>query len=539
MDQFLYYGDIVLDAFKNCWAELIGSFLMAIMTNLLSIKGTQKEIFKLISFGFYTIILKDIVFGVFQLLPILAPQILFPKLLPPITDLCFVSLVTTFFITGAFRNIRIYFSPWALVFILTALLTGISLFLTLSDTLWNYGLYLSSIYMMTGFFTMGLSFYVNQSSRQNTAVRTLGNGFIVLTLCYGYQLYNLVANIQQVILLCYTIVIVLSLAAQIQLLNLESQKLSYRLEAERRSKREIWEVSPFPVILSRLRDDSIIYMNPAARSMFMLNPNAPIDYPLASFFAKQEEKDKLLDLLHKSTIVQSFEAEVHHPEKDNNFWVDLMTRITDLDEEIVLFSTFKDITDQKRVKEILEEQATTDPLTGLYNRRQFEILAYQGLQTARRYNMPYSIAMLDIDFFKKVNDTYGHESGDAVLKKLADILKETLRKSDVIARYGGEEFVIFLANTTPEDAEIAIEHVRDNVEKADPVVDGKTIHFTVSAGISDAQTGTLNALIKHADEALYASKENGRNQITLYRDLKRSAPAANEETSSSDNQDKE
>ena len=537
MDQFLYYGNIFLDAFKNCWAELIGSFLMAIMTNLLSIKGTQKEIFKLISFGFYTIILKDIVSVVFQLLPVLAPQILFPKLLPSLTDLCFVSLVTAFFITGAFRNIRIYFSPWTLVLVLTALLTGISLFLTLSDTLWNYGLYLSSIYMMAGFFTMGLSFYVNQSGRQNAAVRTLGNGFIVLTLCYGYQLYGLVANIQQVTLLCYTIVIVLSLAAQVQLLNLETQKLSYRLEVERRSKREIWEVSPFPVILSRLRDDTIVYMNPAAQKIFMLNPAESTNYPFSAFFAQQEDKDKLLNLLHNSPIVQSFEAEVHHPQKDNNFWIDLMTRITDLDEEIILFSTFKDITDQKRVKEILEEQASTDPLTGLYNRRQFEILAYQGLQTARRYNLPYSIAMLDIDFFKKVNDTYGHEAGDIVLKKLADILKDTLRKSDVIARYGGEEFVVFLANTTPSDAEIAIEHVRDNVEKADPIVDGKTIHFTVSAGISDDQAGTLNTLIKHADEALYASKENGRNQITQYCDLRRFASATNEEKPS-DDQDK-
>jgi len=539
MDQFLYYADVLFNALKTCWAELIGAFLMATMTNLLSVKGTQKETFKLLSLGFYVIIIKDIVSITFQSLPNIAPDLQISKLTPPLTDLCLLSLVTAFFITGAFRNVRIYFAPGALVPVLAILLTGISLFLTLSDTLWSLGIYLSSIYMMAGFFIMGLSCYLTSAGRKNTAVRALGNGFIVLAVCYGYQLYDLKFNIQQLILLCYTIAIVLSLAAQVQFLDAELQKSSYRLDLERKSKREIWEVSPFPVILSRLRDDAIIYMNPAARRLFLFTPTEEINYPLSSFFAKPEDKEKLLNLLHQSPIVHSFEAEVHHPQEDNNFWIDLMTRITDLDEEIVLFSTFKDITDQKRVKEILQEQASTDPLTGLYNRRQFEILAYQGLQTARRYNMPYAIAMLDIDFFKKVNDTYGHESGDIVLKKMADILKGTLRKSDVVARYGGEEFVIFLTNTPPEEAEIAIEHVRSTIEKADPVVDDKVIHFTVSAGISDAQTGTLNALIKHADEALYASKENGRNQITLYQNLKKHTTSPSDEpTPSQENQEK-
>jgi len=525
MDQISDYLRIVFQGLQPCWAELVGAFLMVIMNNLLAIKGTQKEIFRLITLAFCTIVVKDVVAVIFKLIPATDPAFVLSPLVQPFTDLTLISLATALFVAASFRNIRMYFSSVALVVIMTALLVGISIGLSLSDKWWTLGAYLSSVYMLIGLLSLGLSFYISPSSRQNMAVRALGNGFIVLTLCYGYQLFDLIANIQQVVLLCYTVTIVLSLAAQVQLLNLETGKLQERLNIERRSKKEIWDMSPFPIIISRLRDDKILYTNPMARQMFLLQEageNAEdISYPLSAFFVDPNRKIALLEQLQKSPLIQSFEAEVHHPEKNNNFWIDMMARTTDWDEEIVLFTTFKDVTEQKKMAKILQEQASTDPLTGLYNRRQFEILAYQALQTARRYDTPYAVGMLDIDFFKKINDTYGHEAGDIVLKELAEVLKKTLRKSDVIARYGGEEFVIFFSNTPPEDSKIGMEHVRVAVENMNPIVDGQVIHVAVSGGISDSQSLNLSTLIKHADEALYASKENGRNQVTLYQDLRR------------------
>ena len=133
--------------------------------------------------------------------------------------------------------------------------------------------------------------------------------------------------------------------------------------------------------------------------------------------------------------------------------------------------------------------------------------------------MSYSILMLDIDFFKKINDTYGHDAGDDVLKNLASTLEETVRKSDIVARYGGEEFIIFLPKTSPKEAYMAAEHVREALENMETIVGGKNIPITVSIGVSDCQTFNLNMLIKQADEALYASKENGRNRTSLYQDL--------------------
>ena len=268
-------------------------------------------------------------------------------------------------------------------------------------------------------------------------------------------------------------------------------------------------------------------MNPAACDILTLERKEYPNYPLSDYFIEKGKREELLVAIRQNQVVRSFEAQVHHPLKNNDMWIDLTTRTTDMDEEIVLFTTFKDITEQKQTAEILEKQASTDPLTGLYNRRQFEILAYQALQVARRSNTPYSVLMLDIDFFKKVNDTYGHEIGDTVLKKLANLLKETLRRSDVVARYGGEEFIAFLPYTAPDAGYIAGEHVREAVEKMETVVDGKNIPITVSIGISDSQTFNLNTLIKQADDALYASKENGRNRTMLYKDavsLKNSKP---------------
>ena len=108
-----------------------------------------------------------------------------------------------------------------------------------------------------------------------------------------------------------------------------------------------------------------------------------------------------------------------------------------------------------------------------------------------------------------------------MLKNLARVLKETLRKSDIIARYGGEEFIAFLPQTSPTEAVIAAEHVREAVAKMNTFVGGQNIRIAVSIGISDNQSFNLTTLIKQADGALYASKENGRNRTTLYSDLHR------------------
>lgn len=160
--------------------------------------------------------------------------------------------------------------------------------------------------------------------------------------------------------------------------------------------------------------------------------------------------------------------------------------------------------------------ATTDGLTELYNHRYFQDTLRKQIETAKRYNQPFSLIIIDIDFFKKFNDSYGHQSGDAVLKGVAHILKRNTRATDFVCRYGGEEMSIILPYTDREEAIINAERickaVSSNVFK---LPNNVNCHVTISLGVSTfPQDGeTPQSIIEKADKALYWAKEHGRNQV--------------------------
>lgn len=164
----------------------------------------------------------------------------------------------------------------------------------------------------------------------------------------------------------------------------------------------------------------------------------------------------------------------------------------------------------------------TDSLTGIYNRRYFFLLAEKEVKKAYRYKRDLSVFMLDLDFFKKINDTYGHAAGDKVLQLTAKILTQNLRSVDIFGRYGGEEFVIMLPETNSIDALKVAERIRRYIETTSFEVDDNVIiNITVSLGVcSEPVKGTditnLNKLIDGADQALYRAKRSGRNRVCLY-----------------------
>lgn len=168
------------------------------------------------------------------------------------------------------------------------------------------------------------------------------------------------------------------------------------------------------------------------------------------------------------------------------------------------------------------QYATLDALTGLNNRRQFETRLKQETSLAERQKKALCAIMLDIDFFKKVNDTYGHIAGDFVLKKVANVIKKELRESDIASRYGGEEFIILLPFTSLEDAIPVAERLRQAVEASETEVpnerDGSTlkIKVTISLGVNEYKQGdTAQSLFEKADQALYESKTSGRNRVSI------------------------
>ncbi|MCX7739030.1 MAG: sensor domain-containing diguanylate cyclase [Hydrogenothermaceae bacterium] len=165
---------------------------------------------------------------------------------------------------------------------------------------------------------------------------------------------------------------------------------------------------------------------------------------------------------------------------------------------------------------IISMEFSKDFLTGLLNRRALNQILNKHLEISEFTGQPVSLIITDIDFFKKINDTYGHLAGDAALKHFASILKENLRKSDYIFRIGGEEFLILLPNTSLEEARKVSENLRQKVESSPLHYENKTIRITASFGVSELRNQKhIDEIMKDADEKLYKAKRDGRNRVVV------------------------
>ena len=161
--------------------------------------------------------------------------------------------------------------------------------------------------------------------------------------------------------------------------------------------------------------------------------------------------------------------------------------------------------------EILYELATIDEKTGVYNNKFFKTISEMELEKARRGIEELSLIIVDLDHFKKINDTYGHMMGDAILKKLGTILKDSTRKYDIVSRFGGEEFIVLFPNTNLQRARKVSERLRRDVEKDKEMMKYKV---TISGGLSTYhKNDNVTRMKQRADKALYRAKHNGRNRI--------------------------
>ena len=157
-----------------------------------------------------------------------------------------------------------------------------------------------------------------------------------------------------------------------------------------------------------------------------------------------------------------------------------------------------------------EDLAKTDQLTGLHNRVAMQEALYEGLNNWKHRREAFSMVLLDIDHFKKINDTLGHDAGDDILKLVADVLRSSVRKSDFLARWGGEEFVLLYPNTNQIEALAAAEALRQKIATA---LNPWGVAVTASFGVATLISGDLDLLFKSADEALYRAKNSGRNCV--------------------------
>lgn len=177
----------------------------------------------------------------------------------------------------------------------------------------------------------------------------------------------------------------------------------------------------------------------------------------------------------------------------------------------------------KELKETINQVSTTDALTGLHNRRFLHERLEAEISRSKRYDTKLSCLLLDIDFFKVVNDMYGYDWGDVLLKKIAEMLKSFIRKEDILTRYGDEEFIIILPNTPEENAFIFAERFRREIEKMEfiPAGEEERHPITISGGIAsypflENVEEDANTLIRYAEHALYNAKKRGKNKIVQF-----------------------
>ena len=164
-----------------------------------------------------------------------------------------------------------------------------------------------------------------------------------------------------------------------------------------------------------------------------------------------------------------------------------------------------------------KQLSVTDNLTRLFNRRHFDFEFDREFKRAKRYNNDLSIAIIDIDYFKKINDTYGHSCGDYILKEVAFLIKDNFRQTDIVCRYGGEEFAVILTETSKETSHIPLERLRKRVENNKFNFKGQKINLTISIGLtSQTDTESCFDMFDIADKALYEAKNSGRNRVVKF-----------------------
>ena len=287
-------------------------------------------------------------------------------------------------------------------------------------------------------------------------------------------------------------------------------------EAQAFSERLV-ELLPNPLWVKDLAGHYRLY-NRAFREFFGVDSKAWLGHSAEEMLGRHlpaEELDSDCRVLDGSSLREEFESQI--PDAHGRARTLLVTKAALPADGVVpngIIGMATDITDRKGLEKELRRLATTDPLTGVCNRRQFTTLAHQELERAHRYDTALAVIMLDVDHFKTINDSWGHASGDEVLRTLTVTMAGELREVDILGRMGGEEFAILLPQTDLAGAWQVAERLRMAIVAMRlPVAEG-VLRITASLGVAERQNGetVFDNLLGRADRALYRAKQGGRNQ---------------------------
>jgi diguanylate cyclase (GGDEF)-like protein/PAS domain S-box-containing protein len=296
----------------------------------------------------------------------------------------------------------------------------------------------------------------------------------------------------------------------------ERRRAEHELQASEERFRSLFEQSMDAIYVVEY-DGSSMQANRAWMELFGYTANDLATLNIIELYANPADREHLLRKIAQTGVVAD---EVKFKKKDGTVFdcARTVTARRDSNGNIVAFQgIMRDITSERRDHDELQRLASYDMLTGLLNRRALLGRLEEWMQHVERYGGKFSVMMLDLDHFKRVNDTYGHQVGDHVLARTAEVLQRGLRQTDFVGRYGGEEFLVVMPHTTSAGARVVAERVRTLMQRTrienSP---GKSFTVTVSLGISARRQGdTIDSLVGRADEALYIAKANGRNRVQL------------------------
>lgn len=294
----------------------------------------------------------------------------------------------------------------------------------------------------------------------------------------------------------------------------ERKDLESRVEESERLTSSVLELMPLPVAVVSRADGTILESNNAAAGLLGLSCGEVIGRRVADFVAVGEQHSDFLTRLDERGRADRYEIQVRTTSIGIRWMLVSARLITRAGEEVVLV-TFVEVSAHKHLEEELRRLATVDVLTGCVNRRSFAERGTEELARSRREESPLSVILLDLDHFKRVNDTWGHDAGDQVLSRFAEACRGVLRSHDTFGRFGGEEFGVLLPLTDLQGATLVAERIRKRIAALDVEYEKQRISITVSIGVAPIIPGDTKIAdaIRRADEELYRAKESGRNMV--------------------------
>ncbi|MDX2027647.1 MAG: diguanylate cyclase [Alphaproteobacteria bacterium] len=280
--------------------------------------------------------------------------------------------------------------------------------------------------------------------------------------------------------------------------------------------RAILEILPYPIYVARPDDGRLLFVNRKTCLLFQESAGQLLKARSTDFFADPKEREELRQLLETIPDIREVEVKMKTA-RGREFMAELAAIKTNYGGRPAIMVALSDISQRKEMEAQLLHHATTDELTGISNRRHFMEEGERELARARRFDRPLSIMMIDLDYFKKVNDRYGHAVGDAALQAAVKRSLESLRQLDIMGRLGGEEFAVIMPETSLEEGQIAAERLRQHIGARPLIALREAIPCTVSIGVAELteRDHSIDDMLNRADRVLYHAKEGGRDRVVV------------------------